>query len=228
MRSAFAIVAGLMLCGPAAAQAPSSDTVNTVAGNWEISNADRDKTCPATLKPEPAPGGLKIELDRSCLDALPMTKDIVAWTIGSKDEIRLIDQRGRTVFEFSEVESGMYEGERRGEGVYFMQSLASLAGEVRTADSMFGEWGLVRGSGKPVCLVTLANAGATGAMSDAFMLQLKPGCDATVTRFGPTAWRLDRGELLLVSARGVWRFEEVDQATWQRVPQSSGWQLVKQ
>jgi hypothetical protein len=35
-------------------------------------------------------------------------------------------------------------------------------------------------------------------------------------------WRLERGELLLMSASGeVWRFEADDNAQWRRVPDSA-------
>jgi hypothetical protein len=54
---------------------------------------------------------------------------------------------------------------------------------------------------------------------DYLTITLKPGCDALVTRFGPTAWRMDNGDLVLSSARGQsWHFEENDLNTWQRVP----------
>jgi hypothetical protein len=53
-------------------------------------------------------------------------------------------------------------------------------------------------------------------------LRLKAGCDALVTRFNPNAWRMDQGELVLLSARGqTWQFEENDTNTWQRVPESA-------
>src|SRR5580658_7154862 len=76
-------------------------------------------------------------------------------------------------------------------------------------------WAIARGTGKPVCMLTLANNPIT---ADALALKIKPGCDALVTRFGPTAWRIDQGELVLLSARGqMWRFEENDANTWMRV-----------
>jgi hypothetical protein len=76
----------------------------------------------------------------------------------------------------------------------------------------------VRGAGKPICTVTLANTAAGPDLA----LKLKPGCDAFVTRFAPAAWQMDRGELLLKNARGqTWRFEESDAATWSRVPETA-------
>jgi hypothetical protein len=62
---------------------------------------------------------------------------------------------------------------------------------------------------------------STAASGDYFTLRVKPGCDAFVARFGPTTWRMDRGELILSSPRGQsWRFEENDVNTWQRIPET--------
>jgi hypothetical protein len=82
---------------------------------------------------------------------------------------------------------------------------------------MAGDWSVVRGSGKTVCTITLTNASAG---EDAFALRLKPGCESFVTGFGPAAWYLDRGELVLRSKAGrFWRFEANDATNWQRVPE---------
>jgi hypothetical protein len=96
---------------------------------------------------------------------------------------------------------------------------SAAAAPVRSADDMVGDWAIARGTGKPVCVLTLANNPAT---ADALALKIKPGCDALVTRFGPTAWRIDQGDLVLLSARGqIWRFEENDANTWLRVPETA-------
>jgi Protease inhibitor Inh len=215
--------------GPALAQsAPtSSEAARAVIGAWEISNADRDRTCAVVFKADPVPGGLKIEFDRACAAVFPVTRDVVAWTVGTNEALRLLDSRGRTLLEFTEVESGMYEGERPGEGLYFLQS-AGAGPNWRTAEEMFGDWGLVRGTGRPICVLTLSNAAAGG--QETYALRLKPNCDALVTRFGPTTWRMDRGELVVSSPRGQsWRFEEGDSSTWKRVPETAdGLALVKQ
>ena len=40
--------------------------------------------------------------------------------------------------------------------------------------------------------------------------------------FAPKQWRLERGELLLMSQGGeIWRFEADDNAQWRRVPDSA-------
>jgi hypothetical protein len=221
-------VLAALYAGPALAQsAPtSSEAARAVIGAWEISNADRDRTCAVVFKAEPVPGGLKIEFDRACAAVFPVTRDVVAWTVGTNEAVRLLDSRGRTLLEFTEVESGMYEGERPGEGLYFLQN-AAAGPNWRTADEMFGDWGLVRGNGRPVCVLTLSNAAAG---QETYVLRVKPNCDAAVTRFGPTTWRMDRGELVVSSPRGQsWRFEEGDSATWKRVPETTdGLALVRQ
>jgi hypothetical protein len=203
----------------------SSEAARAVIGAWEISNADRDRTCAVVFKADPVPGGLKVEFDRACATVFPVTRDVVAWTVAANEVLRLLDGRGRTLLEFSEVESGMYEGERPGEGLYFLQS-AAAGPNWRTAEQMFGDWNLVRGSGPPVCTLTLSNAAAG---QETYVLRIKPNCDAVVTRFGPTIWRMDRGELVVSSPRGQsWRFEEGD-AAWKRVPETAdGLALVKQ
>ena len=43
-----------------------------------------------------------------------------------------------------------------------------------------GEWAVARSTGKPICLLTLAN---NPAAADGLALKLKPGCDGFVTRF---------------------------------------------
>ena len=78
---------------------------------------------------------------------------------------------------------------------------------------------MVRGSGNVICGLTLTNTEAT---ADNFAVYLKPRCDALVTAFNPKLWRIERGELLLLSEKGeTWRFEADDNAQWRRVPDSA-------
>jgi len=213
--AAFAAISA----GTSALHAEASDAVKALIGSWEISNADRDKTCAITFKADAAFGGFKLDLDKGCTPNLPMMKDVAAWKIGSADEVQLLDARGRTLIEFTEVESGMYETERPGEGVFFMQTPSAVGPPARTAADVAGDWAVVRGGAKPICTLTLLN---TATPLDDLMLKVNPGCDAFITRFGPTTWQMDRGELLLKSPRGLtWRFEEGDNNTWQRVPETA-------
>jgi hypothetical protein len=201
----------------ASAQNPitSNETFKTMIGKWEISNADRDRTCLLTFKADPSGALFKLDIDKACIAQMPELKEVVGWTIGGL--VKLMDGRGKALFEFFEVENGMFEAQRPGQGVFFMQNADAASAATKVSlDRMAGDWGVVRGSGKTVCVITLTNAAAG---EDAFALSVKPGCQNFVTGFRPTAWYLDRGELVLKSskARRFWRFEANNPTTWQRV-----------
>jgi hypothetical protein len=84
---------------------------------------------------------------------------------------------------------------------------------------MIGDWAMVRRNGDAICGLTLTNTEAGG---DNFQVFLKPKCDPAVTAFAPTQWRLEHGQILLLSARGeTWQFEADDNAQWRRVPDSA-------
>ena len=220
IRGVIAAVIAVALCsgGAAAQEAPASaDALTAMIGNWEFSNADRDKVCRFVFRPDTAPGGYKVDIDRNCATLFPTTKDVAGWTLDSFGTLRLLDKAGNGVIELTEAENGIFDGFQPGEGRYVLQSAA--AAPPRTAEELVGDWGIARGTGKPICLLTLAN---NPASADNLPLKVKPGCDAFVVRFGPVSWRVDRGELVLVSARGqTWRFEEGDPNTWTRVPEST-------
>jgi hypothetical protein len=98
---------------------------------------------------------------------------------------------------------------------YFLQTLAATNKD-RITDDLFGDWQITRGPGRAICDLTLGN---TAYDPDSFVLTLKPGCDAFVTRFGPLAWKLDRGQFVMLGAGGqAWRFEENEANIWSRIP----------
>ena len=214
MAAAWAVLA---LATPAPAQQPVGEAAKAMVGSWEFSNADRDKRCTITFRTDPGGPGMKLEFDKDCAGLFPFIRDIAGWSIADNDFLRLLDAKGSPVLEFSEVESGMYEAPRPGEGILFIQSAAAAGPAPRPAEEMAGTWDIVRGAGKPLCTLTLT----TTAAGQELALSVKPGCDAFVTRFAPTTWQMDRSELVLKGARGAtWRFEEGDNATtWQRVPE---------
>jgi hypothetical protein len=203
---------------PQSDQQPSEsrDPVADMVGAWELSNADHDKICKLNFRKDTAPNGYKLDLDKNCANVFPSTKDVVAWTIDKFGNLRLLDGSGDAALELSQVEGGMFDGFKPEEGRYVLQAAAAV--QTRSADDMIGDWAIERGAGKPICLLTLANTPApTGG--DYLTITLKPGCDVLVTRFGPTAWRMDNSDLVLSSTRGQsWHFEENDLNTWQRVP----------
>lgn len=188
-------------------------------GQWELSTTERSKTCVVTMKNEVSPQGLKLELEPGCAAALPFTKDIAAWSIKGLDIVRMQDAAGQPVIDFTEVESGIFEGLRQGEGVYILQNLAAARSLAKSMDQMIGDWSMVRGNGRPICGLTLTN---TEVSADNFQVFLKPRCDPAVAAFGPVQWRLERGQIILMSKTGeTWQFEADDNAQWRRVPDSA-------
>jgi hypothetical protein len=212
-------LAGLLaLALPARAQDVSTLKKDMV-GQWELSTTERSKTCVVTLKSDSSPQGFKLELEPACAAALPFTRDIAAWSIKGLDIVRLQDAAGQPVIDFTEVESGIFEGLRQGEGVYILQNLAAARSLAKSMDQMIGDWSMVRGNGQTVCGLTLTN---TEAGADNFQVFLKPKCDPAISAFAPTQWRLDHGQMILMSKNGqTWQFEADDNAQWRRVPDSA-------
>ena len=186
-------------------------------GLWEFSDADHNRICRFTFRGEAASGGRRLDVDKSCVSLFPSTKNISGWALNNYGDLSLLDSHGQAVIELTQVESGMYDGFSPGEGRYVLQTAASAP--VHLAEDMAGDWAVTRGTGKPICTLTLANSPVTGG---ALTLRVKAGCDPLVTRFNPNAWRMDQGELVLLSSRGQsWQFVETDPDTWQRVPESA-------
>lgn len=215
---AFAIAACAAAMGSTRAQDATS-LKKQMPGQWELSTTERSKTCVVTLKADAAAQGFKLELEPACKAALPFTKDIVAWNVRGLDIVRLQDASGEAVIDFTEVEAGIFEGLRQGEGVYILQDLAAARSMAKSMDQMIGDWSMVRGNGQPVCGLTLTN---TEAGSDNFQVFVKPKCDPAIAQFNPTQWRLERGQIILLSKSGdVWQFEADDNAQWRRVPDTA-------
>jgi hypothetical protein len=216
---ALAALLALIAGGSPVRSQDAATLKKAMIGQWELSTTERSKTCIVTLKGDTTPQGLKLELEPGCKAALPFTKEITAWNIKGLDIVRLQDAAGAPVIDFTEVESGIFEGLRQGEGIYILQNLAAARSLAKSMDQMIGDWAMVRGNGQSICGLTLTNTEAT---PDNFAVFLKPRCDPAVTAFAPTVWRLERGGLLLMSEKGeVWRFEADDNAQWRRVPDSA-------
>jgi hypothetical protein len=222
-------LAATCISGFAFAQAPTQlgESAQRMIGNWEFSNADRDRTCTATFRNDRAPPGFKVEFDANCVNLFPLVRDIAAWKFPDNDLLYLVDAKGKSIVEFSEVEDGIFEAPTPGVGVLFLQNAAAAAAPPKPAEQIAGDWAIVRKAGTPVCTLTLSMTKA----GDGFSISVKPGCDAAIARLNFAQWRIDRDELLLVPGRGnPWRFEEVDNnASWRRVPESADqFMLVRQ
>ena len=224
MQPSFSVLAGAALLTLIAAASParsqdSSTLKKDMVGQWELSTTERSKTCVVTLKGDATPQGLKLELEPGCPAALPFTREITAWNVRGLDIVRLQDAAGQPVIDFTEVESGIFEGMRTNEGIYILQNLAAARSLAKSMDQMIGDWSMVRGNGQAICGLTLTN---TEANPDNFQVFLKPRCDPAIATFAPTQWRLDHGRMLLMSAKGeTWQFEADDNAQWRRVPDTA-------
>ncbi len=214
-------VAGLVsfaLAQTPAAQPPAlGESAKGLIGTWEFSNAERNKICIATFKSTSTPVGFKVEFDANCGNLFPLVQNVSGWRFPDNDLLRLLDAEGSTLVEFSEVETGIYEAPTSGVGVLFLQNAAAAGPAPKPPEQVAGDWAVTRG-GAPICVLTLA---ATAAR-DGFALTVKPGCKAEIVRLNFSLWRLDRGELVLTPPRGnPWRFEEIDNASWRRIPESA-------
>src|ERR1700751_1145130 len=150
-RACLAVIAlALSAVGAGAQTAAPSDAAKEMVGAWEISNAARDKTCPVTFKLDPGAGGYKLELDEACGMAFPALKDVVIWTMGPNDNVRLLNSKGAIILDFQELESHMYEAERKGEGLFFMRPQDAIREATVTPERIFGEWTLFREFEKPL------------------------------------------------------------------------------
>ena len=216
---ASAPLVALLIASPAQSQDAAS-LKKEMIGQWELSTADRSKTCVVTLKGDTALQGFKLELEPACAAALPFAKEIASWNIkGLGDIVRLQNASGEAVIDFTEVETGIFEGLRTNEGVYILQNLAAARSLAKSMDQMIGDWSMVRGNGQAICTLVLTN---TDAGNDNFQVFLKPKCDPAVAAFAPKQWRLERGQIMLMSNSGeIWRFEADDNAQWRLVPDSA-------
>ncbi len=217
--NALAALLMLVACLHQARAQDAATLKKNMVGQWELSTTERSKTCVVTLKSDATPQGLKLELEPGCAAALPFTREITGWSIKGLDIVRLQDAAGQPVIDFTEVESGILEGLRQGEGIYILQNLAAARSLAKSMDQMIGDWSMVHGNGQVVCGLTLTN---TEASPDNFQVFLKPKCDPAVAAFAPTEWRLEHGQMLLMSKSGeTWQFEADDNAQWRKVPDSA-------
>ena len=82
--------------------------------------------------------------------------------MGPKDAVRLVDPKGVVILDFNEVETRMYEAERKGDGLYFMRTQDAIRAATVSPEQLFGDWTLLKEFEKPLCKMTLSNASAGG------------------------------------------------------------------
>src|SRR3974390_3710320 len=100
---ALATLAALLACGPQASSQDAAALKREMIGQWELSTAERSKTCVVTLKSDATPQGLKLELEPACVKALPFTKEIIAWNVKGLDIVRRQDAAREPGLDFTQV-----------------------------------------------------------------------------------------------------------------------------
>lgn len=203
---------------PAAAGRPDPAEVRALAANYELASANGDRKCLITLETRPVSPGLALSYNRAqCSQQIGFLSEVTAWLPGVAGAILFVRSNGRTVAEFTEGVGGIYEAIREGDAVYFLANLQFVDPSERIQISdLYGDWNLSRLTGAAICRVTLAEEAAGEGL---LAIRVQPGCDAAVMRFGPVAWRLDRGDLVLLSQNGErLRFERQEGGSWAKVP----------
>lgn len=217
---AVAISGALALFAAPGARAQDKPNPTALAAAYQLANADGDRTCALTLKPDAAGAAFAVSFDKAaCAEAIPFAANITAWTPGPGDSIRLLGARGALVAEFTEGVAGSWEALREGDGVYFLTNPSLADAKQAQPGDLFGTWDAARTAGNPICRIEFGEE-ATGDGN--YRLALSANCDAAIVRFGPVSWRLERGDLVLSSAKGdTLRFASREEGGWAKVPEGS-------
>lgn len=232
-----ALLAGVLAVAPASAQkadpaakpAPAQaapqkldpavrEAAARMAAPFRLASADGARSCAFTLKPDAAGPGLAVEFDRPACADIGFSGQVTAWLPDPSGSIRLLNAQGRTVAEFTEGTGGSYEALREGDGVYFLTNPTVADGTELRPEEVFGDWDLARQAGAPVCRVTFTDTPAKGG---GFRLSIASGCDAALLRFGPSAWDIEGGNILVRGEGGtsVIRFARQEDGGWARTPE---------
>ena len=210
----------LALTASAAAQSPKfdPDAVRALVSNYELTNADGDRKCPMSLDAKTTGAALALVYDRAeCAKLFAWLAEVGGWLPGPAGSIRLVRTNGRLVLEFTEGVEGSYEAIREGDAVYFLVNLQfAKSADAPQFSDLLGEWNLARPGGPPICRVTLTE---TPAPDESFKLHVQAGCDSVIMRFGPIAWRFERGDIVLLAQNGEkLRFGRQEGGEWAKVP----------
>lgn len=223
------LVAGLVLSmfaltAPGLAQAPEAyrpvvPDAKTLAADYELTNAPGDKKCAMTLDLKPVGPGFTLVYDHAkCRPLFGFLMGAVAWLPGIAGSIRLVNTAKHTVAEFTEGVGGQYEALLEGDGVYFLSNLQFVdPSDVPQFSDVVGDWNISRPEGPPICGLTLTEQIAG---EELFKVTVKPGCDLSIVRFGPSKWFMDQGDIVLLSAKDArMRFGRQPEGDWAKLPE---------
>jgi len=196
-------------------------------GTWEFTNATRDRTCAVTFHEEAARTGRRIAFDATCRKLYPFLADVAGWRMAENDFLRLLNPQGETILDFAEVESGVYEAPRPGEGILFIQTPGAGGPAPRSAELAAGPYAAVR-NGKTLCALELRPAQADGDDNADGDVTIEKPCPGGKEALAPSQWRFENGVLTLVGADNQsWRFQEYGDTDWRAVEPANGILLVR-
>jgi hypothetical protein len=198
---------------------PSIPDAKQLAANYQLQSALGDRKCPVTLDTKAVAAGYALVFDRAeCTPLFRFLSDSVAWLPGIAGSIRFVNAAKRTVSEFTEGVGGQYEALLEGDGVYFLTNLQFVQpNDVPTFSDAAGEWNISRPNGPAICSLTLTDQAAG---DDMFKIVVKAGCNPALARFGPVKWYLDRGDIVLLSAKNErLRFGRQPEGNWTKIPE---------
>ncbi len=228
IRLACLLLMALTLAAPVMAQAPGQEITprpavpdaKQLAANYQLQSALGDRKCDVTLDARAIAAGHVLVYDRAqCAPLFRFLGETAAWLPGVAGSIRLVNSAKRTVAEFTEGVGGQYEALLEGDGVYFLTNLQfAQPADVPTFTDAVGEWNISRPNGPAICGLTLTEQAAG---DDMFKAAVKPGCDPSIVRFGPVKWYLDRGDIILLSAKDErLRFGRQPEGNWTKIPET--------
>lgn len=138
MRAA-GVIAFVLIAAPALAQAPAlpplGESAQNMLGAWELTDAQRSKSCPATFRKARTSVGYRLEFGKDCAALFPLTANVAGWVFPEGNLLRLVNAEGQTLADFSEVEDGIFEAPTPGVGVLVLQS-ADAAAAARKSEAM--------------------------------------------------------------------------------------------
>lgn len=212
------LVLAALLIAATDARAQDVAAARVLASNYQLADAIGERRCPMTLETKTAAPGFALAFDKTaCIPLFGYLGEVAAWQPAPAGGIYFVNAKGAVIAEFTEGVGGVYEAIRENDGVYFLSNLriADPGTFVQLAD-MVGDWFLRRPQGPPLCRITLTDQ-PTG--EERYALRLDEKCNAAITNFGPVAWRLDRGDVVLISGKDErLRFGRNDDGIWAKVP----------
>ena len=181
-------------------------------GTWEFSNADRDKICTVTFRAI-RPVGFKVEFDENCGNLFPLVTRSPAGVSPTTICCGCSMPRAKRCSNSARSRTASTRRRRRASACCSCRT-PPPPGRRRSRPSRWPATGRsCAGPARRCAALTLA----TTAGARRFGVDGQAGLRASIARLNFAQWRMDRGELVLVSARGnPWRFEEVDDETWRR------------